>query len=171
MEKKCTKCQRLLPIGEFTKNKNQPDGYFYRCKECENKRKKEFYYSGYNKIMSEKQPSRREYTKTYFNNMDIFKLRFRTAKQRARKSGLEFNITLEHILSLYEKQNRICYISGVELSLEKHSPRTVSLDRIDSSKGYVIGNVVLCTDFINRSKSDYTIDEFKELILEIKISR
>ena len=171
MEKKCKKCEKILPIDQFSKNKNELDGYFYRCKSCENLRKKEFYYNGYDKIMSEKQPSRREYTKKYFNKMDIFKLRYRTSKQRSKKMGWDFNITIENLIELYEKQKGLCYISGVELSLEKHSPRTISLDRIDSSKGYVVGNVALCTDFINKSKSDYTLDEFKELILEIKISR
>jgi hypothetical protein len=170
MEKKCTKCENVLPIEEFTKNKNQPDGYFYRCKGCENKRKKEFYYSGYDKVMSDKQPNRREYNKKYHSNMDVFKLRWRTAKQRARLKGFEFNLTIEHIVELFEKQNGLCYISGVELSLEKHSPKTLSVDRIDSSMGYIIGNIGLCTDFINNSKSNYSLDEFKKLLTEIVLT-
>lgn len=171
MEKKCKKCEKLLPISNFSKNKNESDGFFYRCKSCENVRKKQFYYNGYNEVMSKKQPLRREYSKTYFNNMSIFKLRYRTSKQRAKKMGWDFNITTDYLIELYENQKGLCYISGVELSLEKHSPKTISIDRIDSTKGYIVGNVALCTDFINRSKSNYTIDEFKELILEMKISR
>lgn len=169
MEKKCTNCERLLPLESFTKNKNSTDGHFYRCKECENKRKKEFYYNGYNKVMSEKQPSRREYNRDYHSKMDVFKLRLRTAKQRARLKGFDFDLTLEHIVELYDKQKGVCYISGVEMTLEKHSPRTISIDRIDSSKGYIIGNIGLCTDFINQAKSNYSLEEFKKLILEINI--
>lgn len=169
MEKKCTSCERVLPLESFTKNKNSTDGHFYRCKECEKKRKKEFYNNGYNKVMSAKQPTRREYNRKYHNEMDLFKLRLRTSKQRAKKGGWEFNLTLEHLVELYHKQNGLCYISNVEMSLDKHSPKTMSLDRIDSLKGYVIGNVALCTDFINNAKSNYPIDEFKNLILEINL--
>lgn len=35
--KKCTKCNRILPISEFAKNKTQKDGLQYWCKECRNK--------------------------------------------------------------------------------------------------------------------------------------
>ena len=32
--KKCSKCGRELPIENFNKNKKNPDGYQYHCKEC-----------------------------------------------------------------------------------------------------------------------------------------
>lgn len=38
---------------------------------------------------------------------------------------------------------------------------TVSVDRLDSSKGYTLENVVLCCAAINRMKMDMTVDEFR----------
>ena len=41
--KKCYKCQDVLPLTEFNKNKSKRDGYQYKCKECEKKYQKEWY--------------------------------------------------------------------------------------------------------------------------------
>lgn len=156
-------------MGKFSKNKRTEDGFCDRCKDCEKSRKKEYYYGGYDKVMSEKQESRKPYNRDYHNRMDIFKVRLRTAKQRARKRGLDFNITIETLENLYKTQGGLCYISKIPLSLEKYKHNTISIDRIDSSKGYVDGNVALCTDFINSSKSDYTLDDFIGIIKQIKL--
>lgn len=32
--KQCSHCERILPFDDFHKNKAQPDGYNYWCKEC-----------------------------------------------------------------------------------------------------------------------------------------
>jgi hypothetical protein len=40
------------------------------------------------------------------------------------------------------------------------SPESVSLDRVDSGKGYIQGNVVLCCVYANRMKNDQSVDEF-----------
>jgi Zn-finger protein len=30
----CNKCQRELPVSQFHKRNNRPNGYMYQCKEC-----------------------------------------------------------------------------------------------------------------------------------------
>lgn len=64
----------------------------------------------------------------------------------ARCRNIEFGITIEYGWELFLKQNKKCALSGVELtfppgSRREHAIRTASLDRIDSSKGYIEGNV------------------------------
>lgn len=75
----------------------------------------------------------------------------------------EINITEEYLNELYEIQGRKCYYSGVPFSKD-YRP---SVDRIDSSKGYMKGNVVICEDKINIMKSNLSIEEFKERIINI----
>ena len=63
-------------------------------------------------------------------------------KSRSKKKNLEFNLTIEYLESIYPKNN-MCPLLNIPLdwkSSYKH-PSTPSLDRIDSSKGYIKGNV------------------------------
>lgn len=67
------------------------------------------------------------------------------------------------------KQNKKCVLSGIELCFPKVSGIksktliTASLDRIDSSKGYVIGNVQWIHKTINTMKMDLADSEFIKL--------
>lgn len=81
---------------------------------------------------------------------------------RGRKK-IDFDITIEHIWELFLKQNRKCLLSGIELVFPKHyqdKSYTASLDRIDSSKGYIIGNVQWVHKDINIMKNKFQQDYF-----------
>lgn len=64
---------------------------------------------------------------------------------------------------MYKAQEGKCYYSGISFSKD-YRP---SVDRIDSSKGYIKGNIVICEDKINVMKSNLSIKEFKERIVNI----
>ena len=67
---------------------------------------------------------------------------------------------------MFKKQNKLCIISGVPLSFgrRKHSSdTTASLDRIDSSKGYIEGNVQWVHKQINIMKNDMDDANFIKL--------
>ncbi len=81
---------------------------------------------------------------------------------RGRKK-LDFNITIEYIWNLFLKQNRKCNISGLELKFPRHGKDksyTASLDRIDSSIGYVFGNVQWVHKDINIMKNKFNQEYF-----------
>jgi hypothetical protein len=81
----------------------------------------------------------------------------------AKHRNLQFEISIEYIWNLYLKQNRKCALTGIEISLPqkcKDTNQTASLDRIDSSKGYVAGNVQWVHKDINQMKMDLTQDQF-----------
>jgi hypothetical protein len=66
---------------------------------------------------------------------------------------------------LFLKQNRKCSISGESILfskwLHKKGERpTASLDRIDSTKGYIEGNVQWVHKDINMMKSNHTTKKF-----------
>lgn len=45
--RRCTKCQRVLPITEFGSNKKNKDGLQYECKDCRNEYGRRLYHSHY----------------------------------------------------------------------------------------------------------------------------
>lgn len=70
--------------------------------------------------------------------------------------GLEFDVDVEYLWGLFEQQNERCAISGVPISFPKRgelsSVGTASLDRIDSEKGYIEGNVQWVHKTVNKIK-------------------
>lgn len=80
---------------------------------------------------------------------------------KAKERGIQFDISLEYVWDLYEKQNRKCALSGVDLSFSnKTKTTTASLDRIDNSKGYIEGNVQWVHKWINIMRNVLTCEEF-----------
>ena len=83
----------------------------------------------------------------------------------ASRRNIEFNITIEEIWELFLKQNRTCALSGIKLHFGKKGNElgTASLDRIDSDKGYLSGNVQWVHKHINSMKLNLEQDYFIEL--------
>lgn len=75
------------------------------------------------------------------------------ANNRVRKPK-ELNIDIEYGWNLFIQQNKKCALSGLELSFNKKE-YTASLDRIDSSKGYIKGNVQWVHKHINIMKNKF----------------
>jgi hypothetical protein len=90
--------------------------------------------------------------------------RTRQWKGSAKKRKLEWGLTLDDIENMLEGQGGKCHYTGLPLVLEANSQKTISLDRIDSSRGYVPSNVVLCCTFVNLAKLDMTVAEFREMV-------
>lgn len=86
--------------------------------------------------------------------------------KRAKHANMEFNITAEYIYNLFVNQNETCTLSGIKLIMPflSSNPRgwrgTASLDRIDSSKGYIEGNVQWVHKDLNTMKWSFTQELF-----------
>lgn len=92
-----------------------------------------------------------------------------SAKARAVKKGLEFNIEPSDIVI-----PEVCPLLGIPLvrgrgRIVDSSP---TIDRIDSSKGYTKGNIWIISAKANRMKSDGTLEDILTMAknLEIKLS-
>ncbi len=76
----------------------------------------------------------------------------------ARKRDIQMLVTIEYAWELFLKQNRQCALTGVPLifarcfSGKAGDLQTASLDRIDSSKGYIEGNIHWVHKDVNRMK-------------------
>jgi len=80
-----------------------------------------------------------------------------------RKQNLGFDLDLMFLLDLYEKQNGLCAISGVSMTYVAGQGKVttnISIDRIDSSKGYKRDNVQFVCDIVNRMKQDLPQTDF-----------
>ena len=101
---------------------------------------------------------------------DITGTRWSNIKNGATQRSIEFSISVEYAWNLYVQQNKKCALTGELIYFaprKKNNPtRTasnVSLDRIDSSKGYEVGNVQWVLKKINMMKQDDSQEEFISL--------
>ena len=78
--------------------------------------------------------------------------------------GYQWELTIEDIWSMYEKQEGVCALSGLPIKwAEKGLTATASIDRIDSTEGYVLENVQLVHKDINFMKQQYDQEYFINL--------
>lgn len=89
--------------------------------------------------------------------------RFTKLKRSAEKRNIPFEISLEYLWNLFELQNRTCAITGDLIE----SFENASLDRIDSTKGYVEGNVQWVTYQANVSKHVMTMNELYQFCRKV----
>lgn len=89
---------------------------------------------------------------------------FNKSKVGAETRGLKFDLTLEDIWFLYTSQEGRCALSDIPIGWsEVGSIHTVSIDRIDSSKGYLKDNVQLLHKDVNFMKQRFSQDYFIEV--------
>jgi hypothetical protein len=99
---------------------------------------------------------------------------FNACKANSRPSGRsrktkEFSITIEDMQAQWKRQDGKCVYAGTNLTFgvlrrqpnhPKYEERTASLDRIDSSRGYVLGNIEFCHKHVNRMKQSFSKERF-----------
>lgn len=80
-------------------------------------------------------------------------------KRQKRSRTLEFEITLEDLMTMWELQNGQCAISKYPMQTIFNSLFAVSVDRIDPSRGYTKENIQLVCQGINFAKNQYSNQE------------
>lgn len=114
-----------------------------RCNICISNNRKQHYIQNKEIILKKNA----EYRKTFPE-----KLIFSRAKARAVKQKLEFDITLDDIVI-----PTVCPVFKEPFTFgKKQNANSASLDRIDSSKGYIKGNVQVISHLANTMKSNAT---------------
>ena len=103
--KTCTKCGNKKELSDFHKDKHNPDGLTYSCKECRNKRYNEFYSKNPDKV-KEKNDSQKSNRKAFYDSEKGI-----VSSRRAHLKR-KFGITLEYYNELLDQQEHKCAICG-----------------------------------------------------------
>lgn len=147
-KKQCNKCLEWKPFTDFyktTSNQGSLDAYRKQCKICHST----FSHSSENR----KDVASRYYKRKKEENPALFM--WKQAKHRAKYDydDLEFSIEVGDIII----PEKCPYFNVSFIPLDKQLG--YSLDRIDSSRGYVKDNIRVITYKANRMKSDATKED------------
>lgn len=145
----CSTCGEWLPLNSqfFSVHKMTASGYdTSKCKDC-----RYTYWRQHNSGENKKR---------------WFKKRANKAKDRSTKKGLPFLLKYSDI-----EYPTHCAVTGLELTYSlcaeedgKRRPNAASIDRIDSSLGYVPGNVRVISWIGNWMKGDLSESDFLDVI-------
>ena len=100
-----------------------------------------------------------------------YKGKFSYYIRKARSRGREIDIDNRYLEQLWREQNGECALSGIPLIInkERHSTEQkiyfASLDRIDSNKGYLKGNVRFISTPLNYAKNNFNEGIFEEFLI------
>jgi hypothetical protein len=158
---KCTKCNEEKELDQFHKSKSTSDTWFTICKLCKNT----------------KRTANRDNTILNSSLESFLENILKDALRRDKKKERESDIDVKYLVDLWNTQAGKCYYSGRQMlyNLSRQNlpenkrihPERVSIDRIDSAKGYIKGNIVLCCWTANNIKQDLTVEEYKKWITDI----
>ena len=90
-------------------------------------------------------------------------------KKRCKKSGMQFTLKHTDIPEIPE----VCPVLGIKIKANTISApldSSPSLDRIDTTRGYVIGNIRIISNRANRIKSDATLEELILILKDAKLN-
>lgn len=145
----CLRCKEKKTLNEFYKNGCFDDGtvkYRSTCKSCVLSSRADEHELTYLKKIKKKHSSCKNYISTLLNH---------TSKRRK-----EFNLDIQYLLDMYEKQKGLCNISGIKMTHIYGSVSTnISIDRIDNNLGYIKGNVQLVCYIANIMKNKFSMSE------------
>jgi len=147
--KRCFRCKETKTYSLFFKHCLTADGYHSWCKACCTEGNKK---------------SRAKQNSTIEGRAIVF---LRNAKKSAAKRRQEFSLSVADIVDCWHDQDGICAYSGRKMTLVAGEIETVSIERIDSNKGYTPENTILVCQAINRMKSNFRFDDFYELCRDV----
>jgi len=159
----CTKCG----APRVWRKRVNPKGWHRYCKVCNYaylKRLKERAYSRIRERVAQRRVDDPVFRATMI---------WRGARTRARHKGLDFSVELSTVISGVLTGE--CAITGIPFDFSRQSRHSnsfsPSIDRIDSKKGYIEGNVQIVCWIYNRAKSAGTHDDVLRLAEAIMIKR
>lgn len=144
--KRCCNCKEVLPLNNIhfqASSRKRDKGFKSRCRDCSN--------------IARKDNDKKCGISTVLGR------RYDSLKRRYSAKNREIGFDRSYLREVWDKQNGFCAISKIKMThlLSTGSVKTnVSVDRIDSSKGYTKDNIQLVCAIINTMKMDMIMLEF-----------
>jgi hypothetical protein len=164
VKKRCPKCGHDKELILFALNKKAKLGRASWCRACTSEAGK--------RCRQNKPKHYRDYSKEY-HEKHPFATTCKNIKKTCRKRGWPFTIKQGDLRHLWESQAGKCYWSGMDMSLVHGrwaNPKSVSVDRLDCSKGYVLDNIVLCCSWANMGRQQTPTARWIELMKEMNLT-
>ena len=161
LEKTCTKCGEILPLTSFYTTGKKVDGkpkFNSWCKSCISQKQASYHKRTWGPLRLQFSAQKRSKTVRSF----LSYLR-QKAIQRKRDGNI---ISLDALEALWFAQHGKCALTGWPMTMELGNgviQTNCSIDRIDSSHGYVTGNVQLVCRIANVAKSSLSSSDFANL--------
>lgn len=181
--KKCAHCGRQLSITEFHKKKGCKSGRRSDCRDCRKKETRARYIQWRSKILAQnsayaKTPrgrivalkakskyrnshrAERNEKERLWRRTDTVPWMLYSARQKAKRKGYVCDLEMDDLIL-----PQTCPVLGIPLMIGngKLCQNSPSLDRIDNTKGYVKGNVVIVSMRANAIKNDATVEELERV--------
>lgn len=142
-------CSIHAEIAVWHKNRARESGGQWVCKTCQRLKSK-----------GQRRLWKRGHTDPLTYNL---KRSFGQAKHNSKKIGRDFTIAFADVMAMWGNQGGKCAITDTPMEFipgdGERRRNKVTMDRIDSSLGYVDGNVWLVAEWANRAKTDLTREE------------
>lgn len=132
----CGKCKKIFP----TQRTGLISGESRQCRECANKPR-------------------------YVGNIYVHYYHTTQTEAIKHKRQKAFAVSIEYLDSIWKKQDGKCALSGIPIAFQDlgKAKGTASLDRIDSNKGYIKGNVQWLHKDVNIMKNSFSDKKVLEL--------
>jgi hypothetical protein len=174
IEISCCSCGKntMKKLAEIKRRKKKGKTKFYCSRSCASKASVDHLkkYAGqfnHNLIASNR-----------YDKYSDFRWYIKNVIKNSKKRNQTYDVDLEYLYSLWNKQNGICPFTKQKIELRTHNythienrPYQASLDRIDSSIGYLKGNVQFISIAANHAKGNLSHEDmilFCNLIYENK---
>lgn len=195
MKKYCPNCKIEKEISEFNKNKTRKDGFQRLCKICGNLESKKYHHQfkekrnlqnklwKQNKIKENPNYNKERYLKdieNYKKRANLYRENphnrlvqiLGSARKRAKDKNLLFDLDIEFLENLWEKQKGCCLLTGIPFDLKSgerkdkthFNPFAPCIDKIDVKEGYTKNNIRLICNHMNTALWDYGVNLFDTLI-------
>ncbi len=141
--KPCSRCKEDLPLDSFHESQG---GLYAYCKEC----RKQYYYANRQRCLEQARSSRarrKERDWAHYSYLHI--------KYRAESKGIPIPMSRDDFSEWYAAQNKRCSYCKLEQGQLRSLGIPMSLDRLNSTKGYETSNIGLACLICNKVKLDF----------------